>query len=63
MIKTVNNIYIYFECECSNGYSIDELTYAMMTNGIYNNAVLNAINNKYCNISNIQNQFAKVGDY
>jgi hypothetical protein len=63
MIKTLNNIYIYFDCECSNGYSIDELTYAMMTNGIYDNAVLNAINNKYCNISNIQNQFSKVGDY
>jgi hypothetical protein len=63
VIKTINSIFIYFDCECSDGYSIDELTYASLTNGIYNNSVLNLINNKYCNISNIQNQFSKVSDY
>ena len=59
---TINNIFIYFDCQCSVGYSIDELYFEGLTDGIYNNAVLNLINNRYCNISNIQDQFAKASN-
>lgn len=59
---TINNIFIYFDCQCSDGNSMDDLFFEGLTDGIYNNAVLNLINNRYCNISNIQNQFGKISD-
>jgi|LakMenE01Jun11ns_1017448.scaffolds.fasta_scaffold9958490_8 hypothetical protein len=59
---TKNNIFIYFDCQCSSGQSIDDLFFEGLNDGIYDNVVLNLINNRYCNISNIQNQFEKIDD-
>jgi hypothetical protein len=59
---TMNNIFIYFDCQCSDGYAIDELFFEGLNDGIYNNVVLNLINNRYCNISNVQNQFGKLSE-
>jgi hypothetical protein len=59
---TKNNIFIYFDCQCSDGYAIDELFFEGLNDGIYNNVVLNLINNRYCNISNVQNQFGKLSE-
>ena len=59
---TVNNIFIYFDCQCSDSYSIDDLFFEGLTDGVYNSIVLNLINDRYCNISNIQNQVEKISD-
>jgi hypothetical protein len=55
----MNNIFIYFDCQCSPEYSIDDLYFEGLDVSLYNNVALNLINNRYCNISNIQIQFEK----